>query len=78
MRCNRFGKSQLTEVQRREARKIVVTAHAQYGSIAEAAKAVGVAVGTFSCIASGTAQAGSAVYAQLKEYERRANESQIR
>jgi hypothetical protein len=72
---SRFGKSQLTDLQRREARAIVVAARAEHGTTTEAAKAIGIALGTFSGINSGIAQAGSAAYAQLKEYERKKNES---
>lgn len=68
MRCERFGKQQLTEEQRREAKQIASEARARFGSTENAAKALGIPKGTLTVVASGTSSAGMTTYKRLKKY----------
>jgi hypothetical protein len=70
MRRKPYGLPELTDTDRREARRIVLDARTHHGSTERAAKALGIPKGTLSTIASGAAQAGQGIYLKLKEYER--------
>lgn len=78
MFCGRFGKTQITDEQKREARRIILDARTQFGT-KKAAKEIGIAIGTFSSIASGATSAGSYVYAKAKKYDnQQKQEAQVR
>ena len=63
-----FGKKQLTEEQRREAKKIAIAARERFGNTENAAKNIGIPKGTLTAIASGNSSAGMTTYQRLKKY----------